>query len=194
MDVNPTIFAAGPTAATLRTILRGVLAVLGMWRLELPHMLLLHRRIAATGRGIERLLARYRAGRLWRVARRARGQCQRAHLAASVMLPRRFGWLVQAGGHQAAGFGAQLQAVLNTPDMVALLAASPQAGRMLRPLCRALAVDLPGRLVTSPELAAKSGATPPRTCGKRSTPPPFRIALPRGVLAASRRQGFGKLC
>ena len=53
----------------------------------------------------------------------------------------RFGWLVRAVGYEAAGFGSQLRAVLETPEMVALLAACPEAGRVLRPLCRALAIE-----------------------------------------------------
>ena len=102
-------------------------------------------------------------------------------------LPRRFGWLVKAGGYQAVGYGLQLQNVLNTPEMVELLAASPQAQRILRPICRALAVELPW-VVDQPRQIKPHIRTP------RAKPEPFRIPLPRGALSWARRQGFGKMC
>jgi hypothetical protein len=94
--------------------------------------------------------------------------------------------LVRAGGHDAACVGLQLQAVLAAPEMTELLAVSPQAGRILRPLCRALALELPA---TSPRACEH---TRPRMRKPRVTPEPFRIPLPRSVLTAARRQGFGK--
>ena len=99
-----------------------------------------------------------------------------------MILPRRFGWLVVAGKHEAACYGSQLQTVLNEPEMVALLAASPQARRVLRPLCRALAIALPWTM------------TPPRTLKPRKPrkprpqPEAFRIPLPRGVISWARRE------
>jgi len=104
----------------------------------------------------------------------------------------RFGWLVQAGKHQAAAFGLQLQTVLTTPEMSKLLAASPQARRILRPLCRALAVELPG--ISEPPRTRADGARPKRPRKPRPKPEPFKIPLPRGVLSWARREGFGKLC
>jgi hypothetical protein len=55
-------------------------------------------------------------------------------------LPRRFGWLCEMVPGEAACFAGQLRVVLAEPGMVALLAASPQAVRMLRPVCRMLAI------------------------------------------------------
>jgi hypothetical protein len=184
-------FTASPTSdpirAALRTILRGVMAALGAWGLEAEIAVLLHRRIAHVAARIERMLARFRAGRLWRVAeRKARvGAIRRGRIDA---LPRRFGWLVVAGGHRAAGFGSQLRAVLAEPEMAALLAASPAAVRVLRPLCRALALELPCFADTP------RAPRPARPREPRPRPEPFRIPLPRGVLSAARREGFGKLC
>jgi hypothetical protein len=102
-------------------------------------------------------------------------------------LPRKFGWLVQAGGYQAAGYGLQLQTLLNAPEMVELLAESAQARRILRPLCRALAVELPW-VVDKPRAEIK-----PRRRQPRPKPEPFRIPLPRGALSWARREGFGKM-
>ena len=188
MDSAPALSAPETISANLRTILGGLLVVLGGW-VEARRAVMLHRRISGLAGRIERMLVRFRAGRLWRVTGRARapGRCGCA-AGRRPGLPRRFGWLVQAGGHRAAGFGAQLQAVLNTEDMRALLAASPQAGRLLRPLCRALAVELPVLRQT----ATHERARPIRRRRTRAEPEPFHIPLPRGVLAAARREGFGK--
>ena len=189
MHPTPTPSAHETISANLRLILRGILAVLGTWRVESALAMVLYGRIGRTFSRIERLLLRFRAGRLWRVTSRAATPRRQGCRTRAVAFPRKFGWLVIAGKHQAAAFGTQLQAVLNTPEMVELLEASPQAVRVLRPLCRALAVELPG----SPERPrlVSSGVRKRRP---RPKPEPFRIPLPRGVLSWARREGFGKLC
>jgi len=191
MDSSHAFPAPETISANLRMILRGVLAALGMWRLEVGQMLVLHRRVGLIAARIERMLQRHRAGRLWRVMARA-AQRQPITRRSPPTMPRRFGWLVQAGGHQAAGFASQLQTALAAPEMAALLAVAPQAGRILRPLCRALAVELPApRSLPTPTRAVRA----PRRCAPAAlltAPEPSRIRLPRGVLAAARREGFGK--
>jgi hypothetical protein len=182
--------APDPLCTALRTILGGLIAAFGGWGLDAAIALALHRRIGRIAGRIERMLTRFRAGRLWRNSERApSGGAIRKR--ANCTLPRRFGWLVRAGGHRAAGFGSQLQTLLQTQEMVELLQAAPQAGRILGPLCRALAVELPGR--PAPPRAAKADDEP-RPPRKRIKPEPFRIPLPRGVLSAARRAGYGKLC
>jgi len=57
-------------------------------------------------------------------------------------LPRGFGWLLPLVPQEAAGFASQLRVVLAEAEMVALLQASPQARRELRPLCRMLGIAL----------------------------------------------------
>jgi hypothetical protein len=68
--------------------------------------------------------------------------------------------------------------------MVALLAACPQAIRVLKPLCRALAIETavlqPGAVV-----AVKA----PRV---RVKPDTGRVPIPRGVMAWVRRERSGK--
>ena len=166
--------------------------------LDVALAMLVYRRIGRIGQRIERLLMRFRAGALWRMPERVR-------VALSVepgaprqamrdgVLPLRFGWLVHAAAWRAAVYGGQLQLVLEQPEMVALLTASPQAGRILRPLCRMLLVDTavlqPGVVVEPPApKAAKVRVRKPRAKVDWG-----RIPLPRGMLAAARRQGFGKL-
>ena len=174
--------------ATLRTILLGLLAALGAWRLEPTLALVLYRRVSRTLGRIERMLVRFRVGGLWHITQRDVVPGRTVRGAPAVALPRRFGWLMQSGGHHAAYFSAQLQAALRTPEMLELLEASPQAGRILRPLCRALAVQLPWVI----DKVRMKTQRHKRASRAKPEPEPFRIPLPRGVMTAARRAGFGK--
>jgi hypothetical protein len=182
--------AIDPIVATLRIVLCGLRGALGAWGLEAALAVAMHRRIGMILGRVERMLVRFRAGRLWQVTERTKRVGAIRHRRIDT-LPRRFGWMVRAGGHRAAGLGSQLQSVLETPEMTELLAASPAAVRLLRPLCRALAVDLP---IMRPPPREAATERPPRRRKPRPATPPFRIPLPRGVLSAARRQGFGRLC
>ena len=104
--------------------------------------------------------------------------------------PGRFGWLVRAASYQAAGYGCQLQHVLEQPEMIELLKASPQAARLLRPVCRMLAIETsllhPGVVVPEPVVREVK----PRVRKPRPKLDFGRIPLPRGVLTAVRRRRF----
>ena len=189
MDASPTLSTTEIVSANLRMVLRGLLAALGVWRLEPVMGLAMYRRVSRTMSRIERMLVRFRLGTLWRMPHRDAKAGRRARGKSVMALPRRFGWLAQAGGHQAACVGLQLQAALTTPEMAELLAVSAQARRILQPVCRALAVELPGIEVH----AATQGSEPTRRrTTARAQTEAFRIPLPRGVLTAARRVGFGK--
>jgi hypothetical protein len=168
--------------------------------------LVLWARFAGVSLKMERLAARFAAGRLWRVDARTprsgtgvgRAACRDARKA----LPVRFGWLVRQVGWQAAGFGGQLRTVLETPEMVALLEACPQAGRILRPVCRMLAVEVSLLRIPKAVAVGVTDSAPRRVevevVAKKRTPAskvvePWRVPLPRGVMAAARRQGYGKI-
>ncbi len=189
----------------LSTVIRALRGSLGDWGargfLNQALMFLLYRRLFVICEKMERLVQRFQAGRLWR-----RGPRVAVVPAALVngesgcrdqqVLPRRFGWLVWLASYQAAGFGCQLRAVLETPEMVALLVAAPQAGRILKPLCRMLAVETS---LLRPEVAVEVGvsdevvAVVRKRVRKPRVPVDWgRIPLPRGVLAAARRQGVRK--
>ena len=187
MDAAPALSASETVSATLRLILRGLMAALGGFGLEAARGQILYNRISGIAGRIERMLLRFRAGRLWRRTQTVRlvGAIRRQRRIDT--LPRRFGWLVIAGGYRAAGFGSQLQTVLATAELTALLAASPQSIRLLRPLCRALAMEIPGFPVAPRKPRTKRPRKP------RPKPEPFKIPLPRGVISAARRAGFGKL-
>ena len=179
MDLTPTHFESDPIAARLRMILRGLLAVFANWAVAPALTVPLHRRISHMHRRLERLLLRFRAGKLRPTAPRAVTAAPRAPRQPYVLMPRKFGWLLAAGKHHAAYFTHQLHDLLSTPDMVALLEAVPQAKRMLRPLCRALAIELPWT-VTPPR--------PPKPRKPRPKPEAFKIPLPRGVITWARRE------
>ena len=183
MDSAPSQFEPDPIAARLRLILLGLRSVLGMWGLDGSVAVLVSNRAGWIFAKIERMLLRFRAGTLSRASLRistARGRGKTASRGPA--LPRRFGWLVIAGKHQAVGYGSQLQHLLAEPEMAALLEASPQARRVLRPLLRALAVELPWT-VTQPRPPQPRKARKPRP-----KPEIFKIPLPRGVITWARRE------
>ena len=172
-------------------------AVLG-W-LSAPLGLLLYRRLGEMMGRMERLSARFRAGRLWRMAPRSGGvPVVRSVRAKGVGLwPRQFGWLVRAASWHAAAYSGQLRLVLEQPEMVALLQAAPQAARVLTPLCRMLAVEtrLLYPAVAGGEASVDIVPVPvpvvvKRVRAKRVPVDWGRIPIPRGVLAAVRRRRF----
>lgn len=201
----------------LSVVLRGVRDAMGGWcaRGALAHglALILWSRLSMLCTRMEGLAGRFLAGGVRRrvaVARAGSAAAgdglgdgvRRGAGGGARAWPGHFAWLVRRVGWQAAGFGCQLRAVLQTPEMVALLEASPQAGRMLRPICRMLAVEtallrLPPRLRVARvavvgDVVAGAISTPRKARG-RAVVEPWRIKLPRGVLAAARRQGFGRI-
>jgi len=192
----------------LLTVLRALRGDVGGWGLRgflsQALVMLVYRRLGAICGDFERLCQRFRDGRVWRVAARAPAAATgsvdgRRRAMPAWVWPGRFGWLVRAASWHAAGYGCQLEHVLRQPEMVALLLAAPRAGRILRPVCRMLAVDMsllrPGTAGAAPEVAPEDV---PVVVRKRVRAPRprvdwGRIPLPRGVLSAARRQGFGKI-
>ena len=179
---------------SLLAVLRALRGAVGGWekRGVFNHVLalLLHRRLGEICGKIERLMVRFQAGRLWRRAPQAEAGARAAVKTGRRIWPRRFGWLVRAASHQAAGHGAQLRHILEQPEMVELLKAAPQAARMLRPVCRMLAIETsllqPGAIPPEPVLRAVK----PRLRKKRAPVDWGRIPLPRGVLTAVRKRRF----
>jgi len=224
---------------SLSTVIRALRGSVGGWVgrgiLSSALVLLLYRRLGGICEKMERLASRLQAGGIWRVATRrvavAGSAADRpARAEATQQWPRQFGWLVRAASYHAAVYGIQLRAILGQPEMVALLLAVPQAARILRPLCRMLAVETsllrprmegvaePGAQAPGgpeaqapggpeaqapggPEAQAPGGIAPSdvvavvktRVRSPRKVVDWGRIPLPRGVLAAARRQGFGKV-
>jgi hypothetical protein len=103
-------------------------------------------------------------------------------------LPEGFGWLLRQVP-EAAAYAGQLQHLLDDPDVAALLAAAPQIGRALRPLCRSLGIR-PGPALRPPPPAtpvrrprAASPATRPPATRPPGAHPPEHSATPCAGLA-----------
>lgn len=100
-------------------------------------------------------------------------------------LPTRRAWIVASVGHHAAGHASQLETLLATPEATEFLTAVPQAGRILRPLCRMLGLTPPAclRLPERPRPPHQKPRAEPR-----AAPPPHPPArpLPAYVRAAVR--------
>ena len=194
-------------ALSVSTVVAAVRARVGDWGLagllDVALAMLTYRRIGRIGQRIERLLVRFRAGTLWRMPERtgvvrAVAAAGGRRVVPGLVLPCRFGWLVRAAAWRAAVYGGQLQAVLETPELVELLIAAPQAARILRPVCRMLLVDMavlrprrPGEAAILAPVVAKVAT--PRVRKPRPKVDWGRIPLPRGMMAAAKRQGFGKV-
>jgi len=102
-----------------------------------PLVTLLWTRLARLTARFDALVARLTAGHLpaERPAAPARPRTRSARKApaAGLRLPRGRAWLIRLLPGEAASYGCQLQALLADPQMAALLAAAPEAGRILRP-------------------------------------------------------------
>ena len=96
-------------------------------------------------------------------------------------LPGGFAWLVRLVP-EAACYGGQLQHLLSDPAVAALLAATPHAGRVLRPLCRMLGVA-PGPALT-PSVARERAPAPGSPA--RGSPGRGRDAAAQGAIRARR--------
>ena len=98
-------------------------------------------RIARMGTRLERLFAQWRAGTLPKARKPRAGRTERTYTpGVRPSFPTAPGWLI-VRVREATAFGSQLQHMLSDAEWVAFLAAVPQAGRILRPLCRMLLVD-----------------------------------------------------
>ena len=132
----------------------------------------------------DRLATRLRQGRVRARSPRptaARTDAPTRTKPRSRLLPRGWAWLIRAVP-DAAGYGSQLRHLLAQPEMISLLEAAPQAGRMLRPLCRALGIgpspDVPAALfpprpppTTKPPIAEATSTVPPSTVPPSTVPP-----------------------
>ena len=109
---------------------------------------------------------------------RSRPAPSRPGAEARPRLPGGFGWLIRLSP-AAACHGGQLQRLLADPEMAALLAATPRMGRLLRPLCRMLAVKPPPGLL-APTNRARRPATRAAP-GEAATPAPSPIRPSRAA-------------
>ena len=141
-------------------------------------------RIGRMGTRLEKLFARWRANTLPnrtllkpRPSRAGESRTPRE----MPHLPTGHAWLVVIMGYDAAGRGSQLQHLLAHPDLPEFLDAAPQAGRILRPLCRMLGVIPPPQLLR-PEPPPLDPTQPPARGAQLAAPaevPPAGSRPPR---------------
>jgi hypothetical protein len=155
-------------ATRFRAILSGLQAVIATVAAKaparIPFFVYLWGRIARTATRLDRLHARFQAGTLPKPRKPRPGRITERRETPKIPTSR--AWLVADIGWQAAGCGAQLQHLLDTPDLAAFLAAAPQARRLLRPLAHMLGATLPGH------------PPPPTPKPSRPKPTPAQTAWP----------------
>lgn len=150
MTISPPMTVADRFALTLDGLGRAVAGRFMAGVMSAAMILLVWQRLRRVERRVLRLLARYRAGRLLPAPRRVavgRREGRLARQKAGIVLPRRFGWLLAMVPGEAACFAGQLGAVMDEPEMVALMGAAPQMRRVLQPVCRMLGMKTPGLAV-----------------------------------------------
>ena len=128
-----------------------------------PVLALVYHYLRRAAPRLERLIARWKAGKLTprrRPTRPAPNPAEATPRAPKPRLPSRNGWLVRLVQPTAQHIG-QLQAMVASPEMAELLAAAPQAGRILRPLFRMFATELPDILRLPPCPRAPRPPRPP---------------------------------
>jgi hypothetical protein len=168
--------AADRLARIVEALCRAV-AARGGRGLAGPLIILVWGRLRRLAARFTALAARVRAGR---VAPRPdpRTGRRRSRRDPAKLLPERFAWLVRVAPGAAAG-AAQLQHLLLDPDMAALIAAAPQAGRILRPLCRMLGVIPPPALARPRRPRQPATPTGPAAPARLPAPPaPAEAAAP----------------
>ena len=186
-------------ALTLSALSRAVAACHGRGLMDVAMIVLVWSRVRRAEVAFLALLERIRCGRFRGGWSRAAVVGESGGRASSGTrrgaLPIRFGWLMGVMPYEAAGYAGQLRTVLAEPEMVVLLRDVAGARRVLGPLCRMLGVQIPGvGQAVARAVADGAGATAgrARVARVRKMLDFGRIPLPRGVLAAARRQGYGK--
>ena len=177
-------------ASVIDLLCRVVAAQIAGRRLAGPLIILICSRLRRIGTRCAAIATRLRTGRLRRrAAPRPRpappaARPQRPHRPGP--LPQGFAWLLRLVPETAGG-ASQLRHLLAQPDMEALIAAAPQAGRPLRSLCRMLGVRPPPGL--KPARSAPPAAPDPPTANPPApaaaplaTPPPSRASPPQPPL------------
>jgi hypothetical protein len=161
-------------------------------RLAGPLIILIWTRLRRMALRVDRVAARVASGPLPPPRPRSAAPRRQPVAPPAQRLPRGFAWLVRLAPQTAFGAG-QLQALLDDPAMQGLIAAAPQIGRTLRPLCRMLGVHPPpslrrpspaGQAAPRPALAVGPvAADPPRARSPRPAPAPPAPGLVRRACA-----------
>jgi hypothetical protein len=138
---------------------------------------------------VARLATGWRPRRFVARAKRL-GVAQAMVAARAARLPMRLGWLMRlAPGTMQ--LGGQVRAVMEDPDLVDLLATVPGAARILRPLCRMLAIEWQdvghGPVARNPRPVREAPAKMVRTWAE------LVGASPQGEARVDTRRGLPKI-
>ncbi len=98
-------------------------------------------------------------------------------------LPRDFGYVLRLVPWHAAPLANQMRILLETPEMAAIIAATPQLQRVLRQLCHMLGITTEGLIPPPPPSPATAGEAADKPAG------PVRPALPPAALSELRAAG-----
>ncbi len=128
-----------------------------------PLILPLWRYLTRSARRFAALLAHIAAGRLPCTQKRTPHSGPRP-----INFPTAHGWLVADLRHEAAIRAGQLATLLAEPAMAEILAAAPQAARLLRPLCRMLGLPT----IARPRAAPTPPPSPPAEPIRQAPPQP----------------------
>jgi hypothetical protein len=152
MNLPPTHTLSDRFASIIEGLLRALTTQGRESRLCGALLTLLHKRLLRTRNRFTVLAARVRDGALPEVApARHQTQSQEARPRPSsppALLPRGFGWIIRMVPKPwlVNHWRAQLNEMLDDPELVAIVAVAPQMGRELRPLCHMLAIEPPPAL------------------------------------------------
>lgn len=163
-------------AGIIDLLCRSVAAQSAGGRLAGPLIILIWSRLRRIAGRFAGLAARFRAGKLVRRAATGRRPARPGRPQGKRPLPQGSAWLVRLVPQAAAG-ASQLRYLLAEPEMAALIAAAPQARRLLRPLCRMLGVRLPPG-PPAPGSAPPAAPDPPAAAEPIGTPQPLRASPP----------------
>jgi hypothetical protein len=152
-----------PLATRFREILSGLLAfiatVAAKERPRTEFLVRVHGHLNRTIQRFEKLVAHWRNNTLPKQRHRP-GQKPRANRPPS--LPTGHAWLQRdLNDYRANGSAYQLELFLATPECAQLLAEVPRATRILRPLARALGLQMPGDPPPKPPKPVKTATPPP---------------------------------
>ena len=182
------IVPSTPLALAFADIIRGICAIIGHHAQRAgsmaPQLGFVHYFLFRTVYRLDQLVKRWRAGTLPkpRPSRAGKTRAARPRLA----LPGRRGWLIHHA-QPTAQYRMQVEMFLADPELQALVAAAPQAGRLFRPLCRLLLIDLPEYLrppARPPRLRPPRPPAPKRP--RRDTLNTPELRIPANIRAAAR--------
>ncbi len=159
-------------ATPFRTILKGLLAVIGIVARKEPHrdafLARIYFHLNRTIQRFEKLVTHWRNSTLPRQRQRAP---RPARTRSNPRLPTGRAWLIRNVDHyNFRGHASQLQHFLATPECVAFLTEVPRAASILRPLAKSLGIQMPGDPPPPNPKPAKSPFLPRPLAGSGSEP------------------------